>query len=90
MHPALHVDELVRLIVQHCNDLPYKEHQRTLFNLALTCKPLLEPALDSLWSRLPSVIPLMSLLPGLYVRDGKYVRECNHIQSIGLIYLVDY
>lgn len=79
MHPALHVDELVRLIVQHCDDLPYKEHQSTLFNLALTCKPLLEPALDSLWSRLPSVIPLMSLLPGLYVRDGKYVRKWNRI-----------
>jgi hypothetical protein len=74
MHNALYIDELVRSIVYHCEDQTSDlERRRTLFRLGSTSKIFLDAALDSLWSRLPSMTPLLKLIPGVSVLDGVYV-----------------
>jgi hypothetical protein len=74
MHNALYIDELVRYIVHHCEDQTSDlERRRTLFRLGSTSKLFLDAALDSLWSRLPSMTPLLKLIPGVSVLDGVYV-----------------
>jgi hypothetical protein len=78
MHRALFVDELARSIVSHCEDASSDcERRRTLFRLGLTCKALLGPALDALWGRLPSVSPLLKLVPDVVIRDGIYVSALS-------------
>lgn len=37
--------------------------------VARTCKALQHPALEALWSRLPSLIPLMNLLPTSIIQE---------------------
>jgi hypothetical protein len=83
MHCALLIDELVRSILQHCEDDASTQaaRQRVFHALALTSNVFREAALDQLWSRLPSVVPLMALIPGLFVQDGTFVSpltmECR-------------
>ena len=40
-----------------------------LLNAALTCKDFLDVALDALWEKLYSLVPLLKLLPTLQVED---------------------
>lgn len=75
MHRVLFVDELARAILAHCGDADVcgASYRHTLFNAAMTCKALHEPAVDLLWNHLPSVMPLMNLIPGLYCAEGQFV-----------------
>ena len=50
-----------------------------LFNVALTCKDVLDVALDALWEKLDSLVPLLKLLPALQVKDGEYVGTNTHV-----------
>lgn len=45
-----------------------------LLSLALTCKALLEPALNALWHSLPTLLPLIRLIRPKSVFDDTYVR----------------
>ncbi|KAF9531201.1 hypothetical protein CPB83DRAFT_809583 [Crepidotus variabilis] len=47
--------------------------RQTLLSTALTCKRLLEPALDRLWRHLDSLFPLLKLLPAFVRSDGTWV-----------------
>ena len=62
LHPCLQVPELVDMIFRWLGRDPIYG-PRTLSSLARTCRWFLEPALDVLWSNLPSVGPLMCVLP---------------------------
>ena len=61
--------------------LPVKndEKRRCLLNAALTCKDFLDVALDALWEKMDSLVPLLKLLPALQVKDGAYVCANAHI-----------
>ena len=50
-----------------------RERRRTLLNAALACEGLKEPALDALWSVLPSFMPLFRLLPSFALVNGIHV-----------------
>jgi len=50
-----------------------RERRRTLLNAALACEGLKEPALDTLWSVLPSFLPLFRLLPCFSLVDNIHV-----------------
>ncbi|KAI0352166.1 hypothetical protein OH77DRAFT_1460967 [Trametes cingulata] len=63
MHRALLIDEILRLVFDHCVSLPDCEARWTLCQLARCCKAWKDLALDRLWSRLDGVGPLTSLLP---------------------------
>ncbi|CAA7263398.1 unnamed protein product [Cyclocybe aegerita] len=50
--------------------------RRSLFLAAQTCRAFVEPALDSLWAVIPSLVPLLSLLPSLKRVNDKLVLGC--------------
>ena len=49
--------------------------RKDLLLAAKTCKAFVEPALNSLWRVLPSLLPLLLLLPSAEVRDRCYVSS---------------
>ena len=62
------------------------EKCRCLLNVALTCKGFLDIALDALWEKLDSMVPLLKLLPALLqVEDEAYVCANVHIFLYDLI-----
>ncbi|KAJ7772246.1 hypothetical protein B0H16DRAFT_166659 [Mycena metata] len=62
MHPALGILELVEMV---CYNLGPHCHRAygTLAALALTCRSLRDPALDALWNRQESLIPILLCMP---------------------------
>lgn len=63
--------ELCRLICEQIGS----DDKRTLFQLCLSCKALMEPALDLLWHELDSIVPLMGCLPWDLYEEGMMWRE---------------
>lgn len=59
--------------------LPLASHDlddcRYLLGAALTCKKFLDPALDSLWFYIDSMLPLLRLFPSLKLINRKYVSR---------------
>ena len=47
-----------------------------LLNAALTCKDLLDVALDKLWEKMNSLVPVLKLLPALQFENDAYVCKC--------------
>ena len=57
-------------------EMTFSHLQRgSLLNVALTCKDFLNEALDGLWEKMNSWMPLLKLLPALQVEDDAYVCE---------------
>lgn len=50
--------------------------RRSLLSSARVCRAFKRPALDLLWSKLPSFIPILKLLPQLGNCDG---QEVSHL-----------
>ena len=55
------------------------KESRSLLNAALTCKDILEVALDALWENLYSLVPLLKILPSLQVVGDVYVCANFHV-----------
>ena len=84
--------ELKAMTFSHIQD---KNYRQCLLNAALTCKDFLDVALDALWEKMDSLVPLLKLLgPALQLeleRDNAYVRAnntfhaflCDFILSLG-------
>lgn len=66
MHPALLIDEILDLIFEITLDYG----KSSLCRAARCCKAWKDPALDRIWRRLPSAVPLLSLLPGCSVEKS--------------------
>ncbi|KAF9563097.1 hypothetical protein CPC08DRAFT_341092 [Agrocybe pediades] len=78
MHQALLIDEIFREIASFT--LEYG--RKSLICAARTCRAWKDPALDFIWERLPSVEPLLVLLPGVSLSNGEYI--CNNLNSSNL------
>jgi hypothetical protein len=69
--------DILSLIFQHFDLQPgsrtVAQTRKYLFSAAKTCKAFVEPALDSLWRVLPSLLPLLLLLPSAEIKNGHYV-----------------
>ncbi|PPQ64467.1 hypothetical protein CVT24_008477 [Panaeolus cyanescens] len=70
------------LTVKHSMNIHEAQKSRTtLLSAALTCKSFTECALDALWRVIPSLLPLLNLLPSFVKNDDdgvyilKYVEE---------------
>ncbi|KAF8153360.1 hypothetical protein B0H34DRAFT_677500 [Crassisporium funariophilum] len=50
-----------------------RSDRRALLNVAQTCTTFMEPALDALWKILPSLLPLLLLLPSFNLVDDVYM-----------------
>ncbi|KAG6854013.1 hypothetical protein C0991_011500 [Blastosporella zonata] len=74
MQQALLIDEIIRLIFHFSEE----DGPATLNTLARTCRAWEGPALDYLWTRLPSITPLLQLIPGVELVDGTYVLKTTH------------
>ncbi|CAA7266226.1 unnamed protein product [Cyclocybe aegerita] len=79
MHYCLQVPELVSNIFQYCranDEAVYRRSPRlkSLPALAQTCQFFLAPALDAHWHTIPSLEPLLNLLPQdvVELRTGRY------------------
>ena len=68
MHHVFEISEISRILTSVLD-------KRTLYALALTSNVFQEPALDSLWSALDSVVPLISLLGPLQLSSYS-VSDC--------------
>ena len=78
-HSFLMNPDLMAMTFSH---LPVEnnENRRCLLNLALTCKDFLDEALDALWEKLDSMVPLLKLLPALVkVEHKSYVCANVHV-----------
>ncbi|KAG1733827.1 hypothetical protein EDB19DRAFT_1192274 [Suillus lakei] len=58
MHPALLINDIAHLILENLRSSP-----SDLAHVAQTCRGLVDPALDILWSRMLSLAPLIMCLP---------------------------
>lgn len=67
MHAALFIDE----ILQYVFEVVLDNGKSSLCCAARCCQAWKDPALDRIWRRLPSAVPLLSLLPGFSMeKDG--------------------
>lgn len=71
MQPALLIDEILRHIFEYASE----DGLGTLRALAASCQAWQGLALDYLWIRLSSVVPLLLLIPGVSLVHGVYVRQ---------------
>jgi hypothetical protein len=62
-----------------------KKSRRCLLNAALTCKDFLDVAVDALWEKMNSLVPLLKLLPALQIEDNAYVGANVHVFLYDLI-----
>ncbi|EFI27596.1 hypothetical protein CC1G_15632 [Coprinopsis cinerea okayama7 len=62
------------------------EGRATLFKAALVCKSFTGPALDALWERIDSFIPILKLLPGLREYESSYYFHGSIVLSPFLEY----
>lgn len=69
MHPALMIDEILRLIFSFTP----ADDQTSLTVAARSCKAWRDPALDFLWRRLSTLKPLFLLLPSRCIINGELV-----------------
>ncbi|KIY49970.1 hypothetical protein FISHEDRAFT_72197 [Fistulina hepatica ATCC 64428] len=68
MHYALLIDELIRKIFDDCFDI-----NGNLASVSRCCKAWSVPALDRQWRVLPSLLPLLRVLPTFECVEGIYV-----------------
>ena len=61
-------------------------NDKCIFSVALTCRDLLDVALDALWEKLDSLVPLLKLLPALQVKDREYVGANAHVFLYDLLF----
>lgn len=78
---CLAVDEILQNILCHCRTDELKTRRKTAYNVALTCKMLLDPGLDELWRVLLSLQPLLSLVPNDVVALD---TQSGHHHSVSL------
>ncbi|KAG6860424.1 hypothetical protein C0995_011329 [Termitomyces sp. Mi166 len=68
----LHYD-IVKIIIGHLDSDNNHDTRKNLLNAALVCKAFLEPALDSLWESMTTLLPLLKLLPTVERINNVYV-----------------
>ena len=77
MHSALLIDEILQLIFEIILD----HGKPSLCCAARCCQAWKDPALDRIWRRLPSAVPLLSLLPGFSMEKYTIVRVFHLTES---------
>ncbi|KAF9006111.1 hypothetical protein BDQ17DRAFT_1239325 [Cyathus striatus] len=83
MHAALFIDEVLQYIFQFSQE----DGLAALVSAAQCCKAWKDPALDHIWSRLSSVIPLLQLIPSLELNNGIYIlRQPTNVGEIRLLH----
>ena len=91
---ALKNQDILNLIFQHFDLQPgsswvaetVAQTRNDLFSAAITCTAFVEPALDSLWRVLPSLLPLLLLLPSAEVINGHYVILSRLVNTLSVTY----
>lgn len=83
MHPALFIDEIIRYIFDICSE----DGRSSLISLARCCASWRDPALDIIWVRLSSIVPLLKLIPSVVLKNGIYVsfnliKKLPHLMSL--------
>ena len=72
--------DLMAITFSHLQENDDIESKRCALNTALVCKDFLDVALDVLWEKLYSLVPLLKLLPGFqFENDACYVCANVHI-----------
>jgi hypothetical protein len=70
-------EDILYMMFEHFDLQPGSESTRqtrtNLLSAAKVCKAFLEPALKSLWRILPSLLPLLLLLPSARVVNNQFV-----------------
>lgn len=85
MHHALLIDELLRQIFSIISE----DGSEPLATFARICKAWTDPALDFVWMRLISVVPLLDVIPGVQLVDGIYVCAflfCSQNKCVLMVY----
>jgi hypothetical protein len=76
MHRAFESDDIIYSVLEHLKSSP-----TDLVNVATTCSRLAGPALDILWSKQSSLVPLVKCLPrdAWKVKNQTIVSEVYHL-----------
>lgn len=56
--------------------------RKNLFYAARTCRIFLDPAINALWRVLPSLFPLLKLLPSFQLVNNQYVRFKSYLSFL--------
>jgi hypothetical protein len=76
-HESRQNQDILNLIFEHFNFQPGSktaaQTRKDLLSAAKVCKAFVEPAMNSLWRILPSLLPLLLLLPSAEVSNNRYV-----------------
>jgi len=69
MHECLEVLDIIRLIFEAVRDDPSRVASQTLIDLAVTCRSFHDVALDTLWFKQTSLVPLLKILPRIFWKE---------------------
>lgn len=69
MLPLLQDPDLLKFVLDYVLETP--GGRRSVARIARTCRSLLDPALNSLWRELDSLVPLLALMPGYLFKRPK-------------------
>ncbi|KAJ7504293.1 hypothetical protein B0H11DRAFT_1797004 [Mycena galericulata] len=77
MHAALLLDDVLRQIFDFCPTT-------CLSAAARSCRSWSDPALDGIWCRIGSLVPLLNLIPGILCVDGVYSFSLERPPDLGV------
>lgn len=60
----------------------YQKARVNLISAALCCKGFKDGCLDVLWSKMPSIVPLLKLLPGIKEFQGRLARSATETSFV--------
>jgi hypothetical protein len=81
MSRTLQCPELCRLICEEIGS----DDKRTLFRLSISCRRFMEPALDVLWYKLDSFVPLMLCMPKDLYQEDVRPQEDKPKEKVSLV-----
>jgi hypothetical protein len=83
MHHCLEIEELLRTVFQwvYMDRIPLRG-RCTLVSLAESCRIFTDTALDILWQELPTLVPLLKLLPDDLWELKALGSHCTHCHGI--------
>ena len=84
MHECLEVFDIIKLIFEAVQDDPSRVASQTLISLAVTCRAFHDVALDTLWFKQTSLVPLLKILPRSFWKENPktgFYRTFVSVQS---------
>ena len=87
MHECLEVFDIIKLILEAVRDDPSRVASQTLISLAVTCRAFHDVALDTLWFKQTSLVPLLKVLPRRFWKETPNVGFYRKFVSVSSLFV---